>query len=63
MTDRQVGVEDKRFALIRAGVEGEVQRLAGRVKELDERYACPLPELEVFGAKVEEHLKRMGLKW
>lgn len=64
-------VEDKWFASIRAAVEGEVQRLtqrlAGRVKELDERYARPLPELEreveAFGAKVEEHLKRMGLGW
>ena len=39
--------------------------LAGRVKELEERYARPLPELgreaEAFGAKVEGHLKRMGL--
>ncbi len=64
-------VEDKWFASIRAAVEGEVerltQRLAGRVKELDERYARPLPELEreveEFGAKVEEHLRKMGLKW
>ncbi|HPZ14836.1 MAG TPA: hypothetical protein PLK04_11510, partial [Bacillota bacterium] len=64
-------VEDKWFASIRAAVEGEVerltQRLAGRVKELDERYARPLPELEreveEFGAKVAEHLRKMGLKW
>jgi len=64
-------VEDKWFASIRAAVEGEVQRLtqrlAGRVKELDERYARPLPELEreveAFGAKVAEHLRKMGLKW
>ena len=64
-------VEDKWFASIRAAIEGEVQRLtqrlAGRVKELDERYARPLPELEreveVFGERVEEHLKRMGLVW
>ena len=39
--------------------------LARRVKELEERYARPLPELEreveVFGEKVEGHLKRMGL--
>jgi len=64
-------VEDKWFASIRAGIEGEVQRLtqrlAARVKELDERYARPLPELEreveTFRAKVEEHLKRMGLSW
>ena len=62
-------VEDKWLATIREAVEGEMQRLtqqlAGRVKELEERYARPLPELEqeveTFGAKVEGHLKRMGL--
>ena len=62
-------VEDKWLATIREAVEGEMQRLtqqlAGRVKELEERYARPLPELEqeveAFGAKVEGHLKRMGL--
>ena len=62
-------VEDKWFADIRASIESEVerltQRLAGRVKELEERYARTLPELEkeveAFGAKVEGHLKRMGL--
>lgn len=64
-------VEDKWFASIQAAIDAEVerltQRLAGRVKELDERYASPLPELEreveVFGAKVEEHLRRMGVEW
>ncbi len=64
-------VEDKWFASIRAAIEGEVQRLtqglAGRVKDLDERYARPLPELEreveEISAKVEEHLKRMGVEW
>jgi len=64
-------VEDKWLASIRAGIDGEVQRLtqrlAVRLKELDERYARPLPEVErevgVFAAKVEEHLKRMGLSW
>ena len=62
-------VEDKWFASIRVALGSEVQRLtqqlAGRVKELEERYASPLPELEqeveAFGAKVEGHLKRMGL--
>ena len=62
-------VEDKWFASIRVAIEGEVQRLTyqltGRVKELEERYACPLPELErgvkMLGDKVEGHLKRMGL--
>ena len=68
---RRLVVEDKWFASIGAAIEAEVehltQRLAGRVKELDERYARPLPELEreaaAFGAKVEEHLRRMGLEW
>ncbi len=62
-------VEDKWFTSIRVAIEDEVQRLAqqlaGRVKELEERYARPLPELEreaeAFGGKVEGHLKRMGL--
>ena len=63
--------EDKWLAGIRAAIEGEVQRLtqqlAGRVKELEERYARPLPKLEQkveeVGAKVEGHLKKMGMEW
>jgi len=62
-------VVDKWFASIREAIEGEIQRLtqqlAGRVKELEERYVQPLPELEqeveVFGAKVEGHLNKMGI--
>ena len=62
-------IEDKWLAGIRSAVEGEVQRLTGRlatrVQELEERYAEPLPELERrvadFGAKVDGHLRRMGL--
>ena len=62
-------VEDKWVASIRAALDSEVERLtqqlAGRVKELEERYASPLPELEreveEFGVKVEGHLKKMGL--
>jgi type I restriction enzyme M protein len=64
-------VEDKWLASLRAAIDGEVQRvtqqLAGRVKELEERYAQPLPalerEVEAFSAKVEAHLKKMGLVW
>jgi type I restriction enzyme M protein len=64
-------VEDKWFARLRAAIEGEVQRvtqrLASRVKELDQRYARPLPALErdaeMLGGKVSEHLKIMGLSW
>ena len=62
-------VEDKWLASIRTAIEDELQRvtqqLAARVRVLEERYARPLPKLEhdveVFGAKVEAHLKRMGL--
>ena len=64
-------VEDKWFANIQNTIEGEMQRLtqqlAGRVKELKERYAKPLPQLEHevndYSVKVEAHLKRMGLAW
>ncbi len=64
-------IEDKWFASICSAIEGEVQqatqRLATRVKELDERYAVPMPvlerEVEEYAAKVEEHLKRMGVAW
>jgi len=66
---RTLVVEDKWLAAIQTAIEGQVQRLtqrlAGRVKELEERYARPLPELEselaALGARVQEHLKRMGV--
>ena len=62
-------IDDKWFASIQAEITGEVQRLtqnlAERVKELEERYAQPLPDLEqeveAFSAKVEEHLQKMGV--
>ena len=62
-------VKDKWFASIWTAVEGEVQRLtqqlAGRVKELEERYARPMPvierEVEALSEKVDAHLKKMGL--
>ena len=68
---KTLAVEDKWFASIRAEIKGEVQRLtqqlAGRVKELEERYARPLPELEreveAFGEKVKGHLTKMGVTW
>jgi type I restriction enzyme M protein len=64
-------VQDKWLASIRAAIEAEVQRLtdelSGRVRELEDRYALPLPQLEGevkrLGAKVEAHLKEMGLTW
>ena len=64
-------IEDKWLAGIRAEIGGEVQRLtqqlAGRVKVLEERYARRLPDLEQdvkkFSARVEGHLKKMGVVW
>lgn len=63
-------VEEKWFIAIRDAIE-ETQRLTqhltGRVKELEERYARPLPELEsevrASEAKVEKHLRNMGVIW
>jgi type I restriction enzyme M protein len=62
-------VNDKWCAAIGAALEGEIrqltQTLAGRVKELEERYAETLAELEhgsdELTEKVEAHLKQMGL--
>jgi type I restriction enzyme M protein len=61
-------VERKWMDTIQVAVESEMdrlsQRLAGRVKELAERYQEPLPELttevETFSAKVDDHLEKMG---
>ncbi len=62
-------VDDKWLASIRQAIEEEVERvtnrLAGRVRELEERYAEPLPviehEVEELSAKVAGHLEKMGL--
>lgn len=64
-------VHDKWFASIQAAIGGEIQRLteklASRIRELEERYAWPLPDIEDavadLGEKVEDHLKKMGLVW
>ena len=61
-------VDDKWLPAIAAAVAGEQERvsqaLTGRLRQLAERYATPLPQLvaEVadLSARVEEHLKRMG---
>ena len=67
----EITVEDKWLASIQAAIEGEVnrmtQQLAGRVRELEERYAHPLHELEQevkdYSAKVEDHLRKMGVSF
>ena len=63
--------KDKWVASIQSAIEGEVQRviqaLTERVKELEERYAEPLPtleqEVEAFSVKVAAHLRKMGVNW
>ena len=68
---KTLAVDEKWFASIQVTIEGEVQRitqqLAGRVKELEERYDQPLPDLEQdvegLGRNVQNHLKKMGLSW
>ena len=61
-------IEDKWLAALTSDVQSELDRvsqaLTGRVRELAERYAVPLPQLttqvEALSATVEEHLRRMG---
>ncbi len=63
-------VEIKWMSELQNLILGEVDRLsqtlAGRVKELAERYAKPMPEIakevEEIKKKVEGHLKKMGFK-
>ena len=60
-------VDDKWLATLAAAVQGELDRvsqtLTGRIRQLAERYASPLPqiidEVATLSARVDEHLKRM----
>jgi type I restriction enzyme M protein len=64
-------VDDKWMAWLSAAVQGEIDRvsqtLTGRVWQLAERYATPLPKLEADVATLSErifgHLKSMGAAW
>ena len=64
-------VHDKWLAVLQARVQSELDRvsqaLTGRVKQLTERYATPIPQLaaevETMAARVDEHLKKMGFVW
>ena len=64
-------VDDKWMARLSAAVQGELDRvsqtLTGRIRELAERYAAPLPklteEVATLAERVEEHLARMGASW
>ena len=64
-------VDDKWLAALSMSVQGELDRvshaLTGRIKQLAERYATPIPQLagevETLAAQVDEHLKKMGFVW
>jgi len=64
-------VDDKWLATLDSDLQTEVDRvsqaLTGRIKQLAERYANPLPkltdEVETLSSKVDEHLERMGFAW
>ncbi|ELA7326698.1 type I restriction-modification system subunit M [Vibrio alginolyticus] len=64
-------VEDKWLAVLKNSIVAEIervtQRMANRVKQLEERYSTPLPVLEhqvdSISDKVANHLKAMGLEW
>ena len=67
---KQLVIDDKWFVTIQAEITGEVQRLTQnlteRVKELEERYAQPLSnlenEVEAFSEKVYAHLLKMEVE-
>ena len=64
-------VDDKWLARLAADVQSELDRvsqaLTGRIRQLAERYATPLPQLTgqvaTLAARVDEHLKKMGAVW
>jgi type I restriction enzyme M protein len=64
-------VDDKWMAHLSTAVQGELDRvsqtLTGRIRELAERYAVPLPQLTdevaTLAARVDKHLTRMGASW
>jgi type I restriction enzyme M protein len=61
-------VDDKWLATLAAAVQGELDRvsqtLTGRIRQLAERYASPMPqltgEIATLAARVDGHLKKMG---
>jgi type I restriction enzyme M protein len=64
-------VNDKWLATLAADVQGELDRvsqtLTGRICQLAERYATPLPklmdEVATLAARMEVHLRKMGAVW
>ncbi|CAN7367596.1 N-6 DNA methylase [Variovorax sp. LjRoot178] len=68
---KRLVIDDKWMARLHSDVQGELDRvsqtLTGRIRELAERYAMPMPQLtdkvETLASRVEEHLKQMGASW
>jgi type I restriction enzyme M protein len=64
-------VDDKWLATLAAAVQGELDRvsqtLTGRIRQLAERYAMPLPQITdrvaTLTARVDEHLNKIGAVW
>ncbi|QZA82566.1 type I restriction-modification system subunit M [Deefgea piscis] len=64
-------VDDKWLVAIETAIQSELDRvsqtLTGRVRQLAERYATPLPtlldEVESLSTKVDAHLQQMGFTW
>ena len=64
-------IEDKWLDTLESDVQAELNRvsqtLTGRINQLAERYATPLPkltlEVEELSSKVEVHLQKMGFVW
>lgn len=63
-------VQDKWLAALTASVQSELDRvsqaLTGRIRQLAERYATPLPalcdEVDVLAGRVDAHLRKMGFE-
>ncbi len=64
-------IDDKWMSTLAGTVQEELDRvsqtLTGRIRELAERYATPLPKLTIevatLAARVEGHLAKMGASW
>ena len=68
---KTIVVDDKWLATLAASVQSELDRvsqtLTGRIRQLAERYATPLPQLTgevaTLADRVDDHLKKMGARW
>jgi type I restriction enzyme M protein len=64
-------VDDNWLATLAAAVQAELDRvsqtLSGRIRQLAERYATPMPQLThdivALTDRVDGHLKKMGAVW